>query len=143
MRIFASSCLVIIFFLISMLHFYWVLGGKWALSGAIPDVMKDSPKANPSGTGFKIATLVVALGLLAFSYLFYLRASFEASPTFNTKLIYGTYIIIAIFSIRAIGEFNYVGFFKKVKEGEFARNDSKYYSPLCLLIAILATMSLF
>jgi hypothetical protein len=34
-----------------------------------------------------------------------------------------------------MGEFNYVGFFKKVKDTEFAKWDTKLFSPLCLLIS--------
>ena len=37
---------------------------------------------------------------------------------------------------RAIGEFNYVGFFKRVRGSRFARLDTLVYSPLCLLLAI-------
>lgn len=33
---------------------------------------------------------------------------------------------------------NYIGFFKKIKNTRFGRNDTKYYSPLCLLIGLLA-----
>ncbi len=47
------------------------------------------------------------------------------------------WLIASIFIIRAIGEFNYVGFFKKIKYTQFGRNDTKYYSPLCLIIGIL------
>jgi hypothetical protein len=37
---------------------------------------------------------------------------------------------------RAIGEFKYVGFFKRVRDTRFARLDTLLYSPLCLLLAI-------
>ena len=36
---------------------------------------------------------------------------------------------------RAIGEFKYVGFFKRVRGSRFAQLDSLLYSPLCLLLA--------
>ncbi|WP_281635816.1 DUF3995 domain-containing protein [Flavobacterium marginilacus] len=39
--------------------------------------------------------------------------------------------------MRAIGDFNYVGFFKKIKLAKFGKNDTKYFSPLCLIIGIL------
>ncbi|WP_222439555.1 DUF3995 domain-containing protein [Spirosoma utsteinense] len=31
----------------------------------------------------------------------------------------------------------YVGFFKKIKHTPFGKNDTRYYSPLCLLIGVL------
>ena len=37
---------------------------------------------------------------------------------------------------RAIGEFRYVGFFKRVRGSRFARLDTWVYSPLCLLLAL-------
>lgn len=37
---------------------------------------------------------------------------------------------------RAIGEFKYLGFFKRVHGSRFARLDSLVYSPLCLLLAL-------
>jgi hypothetical protein len=36
---------------------------------------------------------------------------------------------------RAIGEFKYVGFFKRVRGSRFARRDTLLYSPLCLWLA--------
>lgn len=56
-------------------------------------------------------------------------------PLFVSK--YGLGIIAAIFLIRAIGEFKYVGFFKKVKHTKFWQSDTRYYSPLCLGIGVL------
>ena len=142
MRVFACTILIAIFFLISILHFYWVFGGKWGLSGAIPDVMKERPTANPSSIGFRIATIIVAFGLLGMACVFVVRGGYFNSSIPSQYFIYATYAIITIFSLRAIGEFKYVGFFKKIKEGEFASKDSKIYSPLCLLIAVLGVVSL-
>jgi hypothetical protein len=53
---------------------------------------------------------------------------------------YGIWAIIVIFLVRAIGDFRYVGFFKKYRNTKFGKNDTKYYSPLCLLIGILGIM---
>ena len=50
---------------------------------------------------------------------------------------YGLWIIASVFILRAIGEFNYVGFLKKIKHTKFGQNDTKLYSPLCLTIGIL------
>jgi hypothetical protein len=40
---------------------------------------------------------------------------------------------------RAIGEFKYLGFFKRVTGSKFARLDTLLYSPLCLLLAVGVT----
>jgi hypothetical protein len=49
----------------------------------------------------------------------------------------GLWIIPIIFSLRAIGDFKYIGFFKQVKATEFARLDTVFYSPLCVMIALI------
>jgi hypothetical protein len=49
----------------------------------------------------------------------------------------GLWLIAGVFMLRAIGEFKYVGFFKKVRKTAFGLNDTKFYSPLCLLIGLL------
>ena len=44
----------------------------------------------------------------------------------------------AVFAIRAIGEFRYCGFFKKIRNSEFAYWDTRIYSPLCVVMSALA-----
>jgi Protein of unknown function (DUF3995) len=51
---------------------------------------------------------------------------------------WSVWAIAAIFLLRAIGDFRYVGFFKKERGSKFAKMDTKFYSPLCLLIGGLA-----
>jgi hypothetical protein len=38
--------------------------------------------------------------------------------------------------LRAVGEFRYVGLFKRVRGTKFAVLDTYVYSPLCLLLAV-------
>ena len=42
----------------------------------------------------------------------------------------------AVTTVRAVGDRKYVGFFKRVRDTEFARRDSRIYSPLCLLLGL-------
>ncbi|TKI67695.1 DUF3995 domain-containing protein [Lysinibacillus mangiferihumi] len=55
----------------------------------------------------------------------------------------GCTVCAVIFLIRAIGDFKYVGFFKKIKHSQFARNDTWLYSPLCLFISLVYLFVLF
>jgi len=137
MRTIAAILLATIFMVIAMLHIYWVLGGKWGLNAAIPEVMKNNMMADSRRLGFKVATLLVALGLSLVTYLFLIHAKFVPSPVPSIYLSYATYAVAGIFLLRAIGDFKYVGFFKSIKQGEFAKKDSKYFSPLCLTIFML------
>lgn len=128
-----SLLLVLIFLFLSSIHFYWAFGGKWGTDGVYPSKADGSPMRPPSIA----ATLIVGLGLLAFSVFYMIKAGFisiEISLWLNKN---GLWILAGIFIIRAIGDFNYLGFFKKVKNTKFAVNDTKYYSPLSLIIGIL------
>ena len=53
---------------------------------------------------------------------------------------YGGWIIPIIFILRAIGEFKYVGFFKRIKQTEFGKLDTKFFSPLCLTIGLIGIL---
>lgn len=119
-----------IFLLLSALHFYWVFGGKWAAEKVIPTSLEGKSMLNPS----KVSTSIVALGLLFFAVIIYLQNHLFSIPLQYLK--YLPLFIAGIFLLRSIGDFKYVGFFKKINNTVFAKNDSKIYSPLCLYLAI-------
>jgi hypothetical protein len=82
-----------------------------------------------------------AFGLLSFGLVVLVNViDFERSLFLGLVQLYGLWIIASIFILRAIGEFKYVGFFKKISQTKFGQNDTKYYSPLCLIIGILTLM---
>lgn len=126
------ALLIIIFSLIAILHFYWAAGGSWGATAAVPTNEKGERFLN---TG-PISSVVVGVGLLGFAFYYMLPViSLQILPTGVLK-VFG-WIIPAIFFIRAIGEFRYVGLFKKLKTSTFAVQDTKYFTPLCLLISAL------
>jgi hypothetical protein len=84
------------------------------------------------------ATLIVAAGLFGFGLLVLIRSGLLVADLPLWLSRYWLWIIAAIFLLRAIGDFNYVGFFKKYRQTIFGRNDTRYYSPLCLLIAMFS-----
>ncbi|MNV01192.1 hypothetical protein D3C71_913880 [compost metagenome] len=134
MSILFASILFLIFLFLSGIHFYWAFGGKWGANAAIPT--KDDTQAVMS-PGI-VVTLIVALGLLGFGMLPLIITETLHFPLPLWLQKSGLWIITGIFLVRAIGEFNYVGFFKKHKHTQFGKNDSRFYSPMCLLIGILA-----
>ncbi len=131
-----SIVLFLIFGFLSAIHFYWAFGGRWGIQAVFPT--KDY-NIKPQMPGVP-ATLIVAFGLLTIGLFILQKASFFnlQIPTWLDK--YGLWIVAGIFGIRAIGDFNYLGFFKKIKHTKFAINDTNYYSPLCLAIVILILM---
>jgi hypothetical protein len=126
--------LIAIFTILSGLHIYWAFGGKWGLAATFP-VLKEGKEIRNPGL---LPTLIVALGLAAFALFYVWTLGWVALPfSAQTKTVIG-WIIPSIFLLRAIGEFKYVGFFKRVKGSPFAFWDTRLFSPLCLLIAVLA-----
>ncbi|POY39210.1 DUF3995 domain-containing protein [Solitalea longa] len=131
-----SIILFLIFLFLAGIHFYWGLGGRWAADAVIPTKGNNVKVFNPKF----LECFIVGLGLLAVG-LFILTGAgitrFNLSLTFSK---YGLWTIAIIFFLRSVGEFKYVGFFKRIKNTKFGRNDTKYYSPLCLLIGVLTVI---
>ncbi len=120
--------------LISFIHFYWLLGGKWGGDAALPTSADGKLALQPR----IFETLVVALGLLFMALLHTYKVGLVELNLPSWIDTYALRIIAFIFLIRAIGEFRYVGFFKKIKSTKFARLDTRLYSPLCLLLSLNA-----
>ncbi|MBK7700437.1 MAG: DUF3995 domain-containing protein [Saprospiraceae bacterium] len=130
MMILLSILLAAIFFGLSCIHIYWGLGGKWAFADAFP--------TNEDGTQLQqvpgmAASFIVAAGLFCFG-LFYLIKAEIVSISLPTILNnYGLWIIAGIFLLRAIGDFNYVGIFKKNKTTPFCKRQQDLHRFVCLL----------
>ena len=124
-----SLTLLIIFMVLSGFHFYWLFGGIWGLDQVIPTKGKDLTSLSIP----KIATLVVALVLAIFGMLYFVKSGItnvEIPKSYDWIVNYGYWIIPSIFILRGIGDFNFVGIFKKIKDTKFAKADSKIFSPL-------------
>ena len=131
-----SILLFTVFSFLGGIHFYWLFGGKWGLKQAIPTKPNEANKMTPP----PLATLIVALILLGFGLLYFIKSGVIAIPVPTLITSYAYWCIPALFFIRAIGEFHYVGFFKKVTQTEFAKADTKLFSPLCLGISIMGLL---
>jgi hypothetical protein len=119
---------------ISFLHYYWAAGGAWRRNTAIPITQEENKVFKPG----KFATSVVATGLFVFAFLT-LSSTGLFNPIISPYLsFYGNLAIGIIFFLRAIGDGKYVGVLKKIKTTSFARNDTKLYTPICLIIAVIA-----
>jgi len=133
MKTLIALLLFLIFLFLSLIHFYWGLGGKWGSKSVYPTKDDSVPPVMPG----PIPTFIVAIGLLGFGLFYLIKYGFVHVVLPERIDKYGFWIIAIIFIIRAIGDFAYIGFFKKYKNTRFAVHDTKYYSPLCLLIALL------
>lgn len=112
------------------LHLYWALGGTFGKDAAIP-TRNGEPVLRPSGLG----TGLVALALFAMAALLAVSRGWVDLPGLHGASRLGAAIAALAFGIRAVGDFRYVGFFKRIRDGRFARLDTLVYSPLCVLLA--------
>jgi len=127
-----SSLLFLIFTVLGGFHFYWFFGGILGLEKVFPT----KPNEVKTLSIPKIATLIVAIVLVLFGLIYLVKSGFINYSLPNWVTSYGYWVIPSLFILRAIGEFKYVGFFKKIKNTEFAKANSKIFSPLCLVIGI-------
>lgn len=129
---FPALLLCTIFLVLSAVHVYWLFGDSSGLKGVVPS--RDGKALFQPG---KISTLAVAVALfLAAVIAVWLGLPSPIGPAWVPRT--GIWVVAAVFAVRAIGDFRYVGLFKRVREGRFARNDSFFFSPLCLIIAAMA-----
>jgi Protein of unknown function (DUF3995) len=91
----------------------------------------------------KVITLAVAAGLLFFGFISLGAISLFSSFLSNSFFIYGNLLVGSIFLLRGIGDFKYAGLFKKIKATAFAKNDLKYFTPLCIGISIIAFLTAY
>ncbi len=117
---------------IAALHAYWASGGQFGKAAAIPE-RDGKPVLHPTpaitwgvAACLVLAALVIAAraGLIAF-----------VGPVPVIRL--ATWVLVGVFAARAVGEFRYVGFFKRVRGSRFSRLDTAFYSPLCCVLALL------
>ena len=124
--------LAAIFAALSAIHVYWAFRDGGDLGGAVPE--KDGQPLFRPGPG---SCLAVALALaLAAGFCLAQGGLVPWVPAALARL--GVWVLVAVFTLRAIGDFRYVGFFKRVRGTRFAKLDTRYFSPLCLLLAGLA-----
>jgi glucan phosphoethanolaminetransferase (alkaline phosphatase superfamily) len=137
MKTVLAIILIIIFLCIAAVHFYWAFGGKKWVNAALPTADGSTPVFKPR----MLETLVVAMGFLGFVYIVACEATLTATPSLGAMVSltkYGSWAIPIIFIARAIGDFKYAGFFKKIKATDFGRMDTQYYSPLCLIVGVIS-----
>ncbi len=112
-----------------LLHLYWGGGGQWA---------KD--KVNPMIDGkplLRIST-VSYFGAAVPFFLLCAVPVVSMKPVLRMWLLSGMAIL---FTARAIGDFKYVGFFKSIKGTPFAFWDTRVYSPLNVVLALLSALA--
>jgi hypothetical protein len=113
------------------LHAYWAAGGRAGLGAAVPE-----RNGRPAFAPGRLATAAVAVALLAAAVLPAIRLHGAPAALPGSLLAVACWVLALLFTVRAIGDFHYVGFFKRVRGSRFADLDSAAYSPICLLLGL-------
>ncbi|AUS05183.1 DUF3995 domain-containing protein [Pseudotamlana carrageenivorans] len=122
-----------IFLILALIHFNWIFGGTFGLNASLPTNLEGKRVLNPK----PLETVIVGLDLSFFSLFYILQSGLITFTLPHWVISVGGWLIPSIFLLRAIGEFKYVGFFKRIKHTAFGKMDTKLFSPLCLVIAIM------
>ena len=125
--------LAAVFALLSLLHLYWAVGGRFGSAVAIPSV-GGKPSFRPS----PFATVLVAVAFIAAVLVVIGQLGWLGNRVPRWMFRWATLGIALIFFLRAVGEFKLIGFFKRASDTPFAYWDTHLFSPLCLLIAVAA-----
>ena len=121
-----ASAVCAVFVALALWHFYMALGGLASgADGAVP-IIGGQPLFMPSAQ----STVAVGIALLLFAALVAATAGLPVVGLPTRLLVWLSYALAAGLLARAIGEFRYVGFFKRVRGTPFARLDTLLYSPL-------------
>lgn len=115
----------------AVIHMYWALGGSIGAEALIPQTQK--------GPLFRLTasvTLLIALIFILAADLMFTRLGVAATRIPPESVQIACAAMAAAFFIRAIGDFRYVGFFKRVRHSRFAQLDTRIYSPLSLFLAV-------
>lgn len=129
-----GALLALVLAAIAAIHLYWAAGGRRGIDAVLPQ-LPDAASARVF-TPSPLATIAVAAALLVATALVAMRAGIAPSAGIPPRwLTLGTGGVAAVLALRGIGDFRYVGLFKRVKGTRFARADSTLFTPLCLALA--------
>lgn len=133
LRLLLTIPLVVILGVLSLMHAYWALGGRWGSAYTVPTV-SGRRMFDPT----PLATWVVS-GLLGMAVILVMgQAGWIRTGPLRVIFDVGGWGLSLVLLLHAVGNLRSFGFFKTVKGTPFAQWDTWLYSPLCLLLALLA-----
>lgn len=124
-----SITLAVSFIVIALVHVFWALGFKSDIRKIVP-VVNGEPVFTPGPIG----TFIVAIVLFCFAGISLALGYSSKVPVSYFPFLKSAGIAIGVILIvRAVGDFKYAGFFKRIKGSNFAKYDNWLYSPFCLI----------
>lgn len=125
-----AALICIILSILALWHVYWAFGGTVGKSAAIPE-FNGAPTIAPSQAG----TLAVAVALIVAALVVGAVGDLVTLALPPDLLLWCGRALACLFLLRAIGDFRFLGFFKRVRGTRFAGMDTLVYAPLCLALS--------
>lgn len=118
---------VAVLFVLGALHVRWSLGGRGIPARVLPERPGKDPVPHPTpGMTLLVAAALGAAGFAVAGFI-------VVGGSLLRVVVLG---LALVFAARAVGDFTYVGIFKRVRGTEFARYDAALYTPLCLALGL-------
>lgn len=133
----AALCAALLVFAAGF-HFYWGFGGRVGFDAALPQRAGSGQRVfTPSARGAHlVGALLLVMVMLVAAQAGWLGGWFPAWPLPAAWTRAAVALLAAVFLVRALGAFEYAGWFKRVRDTRFARFDTWFYCPLCLVLAL-------
>ena len=126
-----------ILLVLGVLHLYWAVAGVTSAA-----VLPSGPDGKLMFVPGKGATVLVGVALICLAAITQANTGTFDAWVSRSLIRQATGGIGVIFLARAMGDFKYVGLTKRITNTRFARNDTFFYIPLCLFIAIISFLIL-
>ncbi len=121
--------------LLAALHVYWAMGGNWGRSVTVPTVA-GRRVINPTPFATYVVAFLLLTGAIIICGQAHLFPTGHLSPLFRIA----SWCVCGVFLLRTLGDFKTFGIFKTVHATAFAFWDTRLYSPLCFILAVLAAV---
>lgn len=121
---------------LSAVHYLWARQPRLLNTELVVPYSAGRPLFRPGQKSCRALSLLL-LGMAAVLSVAGFRLIPSASKFFKST----AFFISTLFALRSVGDFRYIGFFKRKRKSKFARLDTALYSPLCALIAIGALLA--
>jgi hypothetical protein len=126
-----AATIALCLFTLATVHFYWALCCMEGRPLLVPEI-DGKPVYTPRNTD----CLDVGSALMLACVIVAVRGELLHSPMPAAWTDTSTFAIGAVLVARAIGDFRYVGFFKRVRDTPFAEWDTRLFSPVSLLLGV-------
>ena len=143
MRAMAAIIALAILAFAATFHFYWALGGKRGWSVSLPQRPDGRPVLDQMITWWRAGAALVALALVAMGIMVASELGWidRIAPAAWQRRLFYAFALAAV--LRCFVPNPWTGFFKTVRGTPWARYDTRYFSPLFLILgASLAVIAL-